>query len=87
MSGRTWRQALRWHLHRCLSCNRRGVLVMTLTPENDGVPVGASVDHRLCAKHGREVMAALLPVAETVGVELDDGSRIDARPTPTEEAR
>lgn len=77
--GRTIRQTIRYRLHRCLSCRRRGVYVMTLTPEDDsGNAVGKPVDHRICDKHAAEALKALAPVAEAIGVTLDDGTRIEA---------
>lgn len=68
---------IRFRLHRCLSCWRRGVYVMTLTPEDgNGDPVGEPVQHRICDRHAKEAMDALAPVAEEIGVTLDSGRRI-----------
>jgi len=76
---------IRFRLHRCLSCWRRGIYVMTLTPEDDdGNPVGDPVQHRICDHHAREAWNALAPVADEIGVTLASGQRITCNPEQAE---
>lgn len=68
---------LRFRLHRCMSCWHRGVYVVTLTPQDaDGNPVGPDVQHRACDKHAQEALDALVPVAEELAVNLENGRTI-----------
>ena len=75
------RTGIRFRLHRCLSCWRRGIYVMTITPEDDdGNQAGDSVQYRICDRHAQEAMSALAPVAEEVNVTLDSGQCVSYRP-------
>lgn len=52
MKGRTWRAGIRYRLHRCMSCRKRGIYTLTMTAEDaNGDPVGEPIKHRICGDH------------------------------------